>query len=114
MKTTTFDHNPEKINYFASLEKSGSENSGQNLEWLDNSRIIATSAVILLHVSQILLCNHKLGTINWWIGNFYDSLVRWCVPAFIMLSGALLLNPDKKSLSKAENWSYIPYFILGY
>ena len=43
---------------------------------------------------------NDIGTSSWWVGNFYDSLVRWCVPVFVMISGSLLLDPCKnESLS---------------
>jgi len=64
--------------------------------WLDNSRIIAIFAVIFLHSAAGVLVENDIGTTSWWMGNIYDSLVSWCVPVFVMISGALLLNPDKK------------------
>jgi len=35
------------------------------------------------------------GVILWWTTNIYDSLARPAVPLFVMLSGALLLQPAK-------------------
>jgi surface polysaccharide O-acyltransferase-like enzyme len=64
--------------------------------WLDNSRIIAIFAVVFLHVAAGVVIGSDIGTESWWIGNLYDSLVRWCVPVFVMISGALLLDPSKK------------------
>jgi len=64
--------------------------------WLDNSRIIAIIAVVFLHSAAGVVTGSPLGTQSWWIGNLYDSLVRWCVPVFVMISGALLLDPGKK------------------
>lgn len=66
------------------------------MPWLNNARILATFAVVLLHVSAIVMRSSELGTVQWWAGNFYDSLARWCVPVFVMISGALLLDPEKK------------------
>lgn len=64
--------------------------------WLDNTRIVAISAVVLLHVAADLVMYEPLGTNRWWMGNIFDSLVRWCVPVFVMVSGALLLDPNKE------------------
>ncbi len=64
--------------------------------WLDNSRILACYAVIVLHVSVEVVLGNDIGSEYWWYGNFFDSLVRWCVPVFVMLSGALLLDENKK------------------
>lgn len=64
--------------------------------YFDNLRIMATFAVIILHASAPIL--YKLGSVadvTWWTGNTYDSLMRWCVPVFFMISGALLLKPGQ-------------------
>ena len=64
--------------------------------WLDNSRILAVCGVVFLHVAAGVVLGHEVGTGDWWFGNVYDSVVRWCVPVFVMISGALLLDPGKK------------------
>jgi surface polysaccharide O-acyltransferase-like enzyme len=64
--------------------------------WLDNSRIVAILAVVFLHVVGGVIFGNNVGTTDWWFGNLYDSIFRWCVPAFVMISGALLLDPLKK------------------
>ena len=30
--------------------------------------------------------------VSWWSANLWDSFAHWCVPVFVMLSGALLLG----------------------
>ncbi|NWH08442.1 MAG: acyltransferase family protein [Alphaproteobacteria bacterium] len=64
--------------------------------WLDNARIAAIAAVVILHVAANVFLYTDLGTPDWWIGNAYNALVRWCVPVFVMISGALLLDETKK------------------
>lgn len=69
--------------------------------WINNARIISILAVVLLHVTAIVLSENDIGTEYWWFGNIFSTLVRWCVPVFVMLSGALLLDLKKdESLSK--------------
>jgi surface polysaccharide O-acyltransferase-like enzyme len=63
--------------------------------WVDNARVIATIAVIFLHTSMYLVARSEIGSYSWWIGNIYDSSVRWCIPIFVMVSGSLLLHPEK-------------------
>lgn len=46
----------------------------------------------------------QLGTISWHMANFIDSAMRWAVPVFVMLSGALLLD-GKKQTSPREFWT---------
>lgn len=66
------------------------------LVWLDNSRILAILAVVLVHVSVIPLTDSEVGSEYWWYGNIYSSMVRWAVPVFVMISGALLLDQNKR------------------
>jgi len=63
--------------------------------WLDNSRIIAICAVVVLHTAAGVVLGNAIGSEYWWIGNLFDASVRWCVPVFVMISGALLLDPNK-------------------
>ena len=63
--------------------------------WLDNSRIFAIYSVIVLHVAADVVLGNDVGSEYWWYGNLIDSIVRWCVPVFVMISGALLLDPHK-------------------
>jgi len=64
--------------------------------WLDAARVISILAVVFLHVAATVVTGRDIGSPDWWYGNVYDSLVRWCVPVFIMISGALLLGSDKR------------------
>ncbi len=66
------------------------------MAWLDNARLLAMFAVVFLHTAAYAVTLTEFGSAEWWIGNFYNSLVRWCVPAFVMVSGALLLDPEKQ------------------
>lgn len=59
--------------------------------WIEYLRIIATVAVIVTHVSAGFLYETNLGRANWWIGLFSAGAMRFSVPIFVMISGALLL-----------------------
>jgi surface polysaccharide O-acyltransferase-like enzyme len=96
----------------------------QKIIWADNLRAIATFSVILIHVCVPIL--EQFGTIlnfDWWIANCYESSVRFCVPIFLMLTGALLLPQNmemtdffKKRFSRvivpfiAWSFLYVGYF----
>lgn len=70
--------------------------SGDRFEWADNIRGIATISVVLLHiVAGILPFYGKIETNVWWSAHVLDSLVRYSVPAFLMLSGALLFSREE-------------------
>ncbi|MDQ7059343.1 MAG: acyltransferase family protein [Ghiorsea sp.] len=53
-------------------------------------------AVLVVHVSDSFLRQYAFGSEYWWVANVYDSAVRWCVPVFVMVSGALLLGSEKE------------------
>ncbi|WP_099354845.1 acyltransferase [Fredinandcohnia onubensis] len=66
-------------------------------DWL---RAFATFAVVAIHatagyVSQL----HPDHETTWFIGNFFETISRWAVPAFVMISGALLLKDQREMTS---------------
>jgi len=66
------------------------------LHQLDTARWLAALAVVLLHCAALAVsAPHAYGSAAWLAANAYDSAVRWCVPVFVMVSGALLLSPQK-------------------
>ena len=71
----------------------------------DVLRVSACLAVILLHLAATIVMERELfGSIHWHLSNAIDAATRWCVPVFIMLSGALLLDP-RKHTSPREFWT---------
>lgn len=69
--------------------------ANSKIQSIDNLRVIATISVILLHVSASVALRYETLKLDvWWVGNIYDSFTRFCVPLFLMISGALLLNKE--------------------
>ncbi len=70
--------------------------------WLNRLRIFACILVILIHTSSRLRSTMtSFMTSEWCIGNVFNSLGRPAVPLFVMISGALFLDENKKlSLKK--------------
>jgi surface polysaccharide O-acyltransferase-like enzyme len=61
----------------------------------DPIRVIGCIAVVGVHLSMRLTEDPMAaGSGLWWYYAFCDGAVRWAVPAFLMLSGALLLEPS--------------------
>src|SRR5271154_6044285 len=95
----------------------------QNIDWISNLRLIALYAVIILHSASPLLEHYdKVPAADWWQADFFNALVRFAVPVFVMITGALLLHREyevgdffKKRLSRVITpflfWSlvYIAY-----
>lgn len=63
------------------------------LAYADLLRSAAMLAVIVVHVAGAKLADAQVGTAAWQVLCVYDGLARWCVPAFVMLSGMFLLDP---------------------
>lgn len=92
-------------------------------EWINNLRIIALFAVIVLHTSAVLLAEYgKVSVGDWLTADIYNAIVRFAVPVFVMITGALLLHREyelgdffKKRLSRVVTpflfWSLV---YIGY
>lgn len=83
---------------------------GHKQTWIEVIRIFATLAVVFLHVAITLVANYtpkELGVFNYAVFNDCYILVTWSVPNFIMISGALLLDPKKNI-----NWEKIGKYII--
>lgn len=64
--------------------------------WIDALRFLACLAVVCLHVAAPLLAPpiYRMAPAAWWTANVIVSLVAWCVPVFVLISGAVNLgNP---------------------
>lgn len=64
--------------------------------YYDFLRIIAICAVVVIHVSAKNFSVPKVDTLEWQVFNLYDSIVRWGVPVFVMISGALFLEGEHR------------------
>ena len=64
-------------------------------------RFLAVFAVMMLHVSATGFYTNPVQSFTWQVVNFYECMVRWAVPVFVMVSGMFFLNPQKEiTLSK--------------
>lgn len=63
--------------------------------YLDVLRVIAIAAVIMIHVSASFV-NFYNSSLDFALGNIFDSISRLAVPIFLMISGALMLNEEKE------------------
>jgi len=61
----------------------------------DLIRTLAMILVILLHSTNLTLQTSSVPISYWWTAVVYKSLSLTCVPLFVLLSGALLLQPTK-------------------
>ena len=89
------------------------QDSNQRIVYLDLLRVLATFAVIFLHVcgSELLATSHSR---NWYIEVAGSGLVHWCVPVFVMISGALFLVPSKNVTYREILTIRIPRLLIAY
>ncbi|MDF9824772.1 surface polysaccharide O-acyltransferase-like enzyme [Breznakia sp. PF5-3] len=64
--------------------------------YLDVCRIVATFFMVMIHVVAPLWGGTSASSDEWGIMNIYDSIARFCVPLFLMISGALMLDKNKE------------------
>jgi surface polysaccharide O-acyltransferase-like enzyme len=57
-------------------------------------RVLAIVGVMMIHVSGLTTTNAKVhGSAVWWVAEVLNQGSRFCVPLFVMVSGALVLRP---------------------
>lgn len=79
------------------------KNKTAYFEWL---RIFAAAAVVIMHTAAVGWNAALVGSGEWLTMTVYDGLVRWPVPVFVMITGALFL-PKKTGLESMLR-RYIP------
>lgn len=90
-----------------------SQSNKQRIAYLDFLRLIATIAVIFIHVTADGL-PFSFMQYNWYVAVTGGSLVRWAVPVFVMISGALYLDPHKEVTTGMVLKRKIPRLLLAY
>src|SRR5947209_18818104 len=78
-----------------SHESSAAPVAARTILYLDVLRAAAIFLVLLTHTAAPVLKASPLGSVNWLAACIYNAASRCCVPLFVMISGALLLEPGK-------------------
>lgn len=69
--------------------------SNERIDYIDFLRVIALCMAVTIHVSAFFLDDATVGSKNWMVAHFFDTLSRPAVPVFIMVSGLLQLSSDQ-------------------
>ena len=80
------------------IDKVNSQSSVGRESYIDYIRAFAAVTVVLLHIVMTLPANYtveQLGVNNSIIFNGIYMPTKWAVPCFVMITGALLLRPEK-------------------
>lgn len=78
----------------------------------DILRIASAFAVVLPHVCAEYF-DESFFSSEWVVRNFFGLVCRWCIPIFVMISGALFLNKTNLSI-KTLYCKYISRIVLIY
>ncbi|MFJ5764818.1 acyltransferase [Lysinibacillus sp. NPDC093210] len=84
------------------------------IQYMDSLRAIAIIGVLFLHAATpYVVLYDKISSFDWQTGIVFNALSRWCVPIFLMISGALLLGRKEESIStffkKRANKILLPF-----
>lgn len=85
--------------------------------YIEQLRILAIFAVVAIHCYGNYFNNSSIyGTRTWWAANLLNSLSRWSVPMFFMISGMLLLGSKKQEsilefMKKKMSKVLLPFFV---
>lgn len=72
--------------------------SQKRIEYLDVLRIIATIAVIMIHVAAWAWERVDINSRQWIRVVIYDGIARWAVPIFVMISGVIFGDGKKTDI----------------
>ena len=73
-------------------EIAGRAGKTERVLYLDCLRILSIAAMMLLHISAQNWSSLDLHDPAWMLFDILNGATRWCVPVFLMISGALFLN----------------------
>lgn len=94
------------------IQTNRSDTRTERIVYLDYLRVFATFAVILIHLASQNWEDADVNRLTWQLFNGWDSLVRWAVPVFVMISGAVFLSREPSV--KAIFTKYIPRLVTAY
>lgn len=80
----------------------------------DCLRILAMFGVILLHVTAQNWGAAPVTSPTWFMFNVFNSASRWAVSVFVMISGTLFLNPDKKFSTRKMYQKNLGRIVIAY
>ena len=88
--------------------------SNKRTVYLDLLRLLAMVGVVGIHVSARHFADVPLDSPQWHAMNLWDGLVRWAVPVFAMVSGAVFLDPERRVSGGSVFKKYLPRIALAF
>ena len=99
-----------------SNQEKNSVHNGNRIVYCDYLRVLATFAVMIIHISAYGREYLPVNTFAWHVANVYGAISRWAVPVFVMISGALFLRVPislKRIYSKNITRMLAAFFFWG-
>ncbi len=84
----------------------------QRKTYIDYLRIVAALSVLISHVAAEFWYGIDVGHLDWNVINALESVLRWCLAAFVMISGSIFLSRDIPT--KVLYTKYIPRMVVSY
>lgn len=86
--------------------------TNKRILYVDILRIMSIIAVIVLHfTAEILIRSNEFNTPSWWLSNLFNSISRFAVPVFFMISGAMILRTEIHSYRHFYKKRILPLLI---
>ena len=81
--------------------------------YLHRLRVLAAFAVVIIHTASKDFTVPATTTADWQFLSMYEGLSHWAVPVFVMISGALFLDPKRELPLKKLFGKYILRILLA-
>lgn len=81
---------------------------------LDILRFLAMLSVIVMHVCGGIMKEIPSKSFNFIVMNSLITMITWCIPIFVMISGGLFLNPKREITTKKLFSKYIKRFVVAF
>ncbi|MBR5093877.1 MAG: acyltransferase family protein [Oscillospiraceae bacterium] len=81
--------------------------------YLHRLRVLAALAVVFIHTASKDFTVPATATADWQFLSMYEGLSHWAVPVFVMISGALFLDPERELPLKKLFGKYILRILLA-
>ena len=93
--------------------RGGGVNS-EKISYIESLRCYAAFAVVVLHVicTPFVSCYDAYSDLEHFLVRLIRNLMNWGVPVFVMITGSLLLNPEKELPLHKLFFKYIRRFVL--
>lgn len=74
----------------------------QRKNYIDLLRVISAFAVVVIHVTSAAMNTTEVSSQTYMANALLNSIMRWAVPVFFMISGALFLDSKREVTTKSS------------